>query len=27
VMADELTEEWGELSMYAGMDCFFVVLF
>lgn len=22
VMADELTEEWGELSMYAGMDAF-----
>lgn len=21
-MADELTEEWGELSMYAGMDAF-----
>lgn len=27
VMADELTEEWGELSMYAGMDAFLSYFF
>ena len=26
-MADELTEEWGELSMYAGMDAFLSYFF